>query len=147
MDTEFIIDEEPQKVKGSLEDALVGLLRRMWEMRQEVQQTNLESQEQARRQGDFLKQLLALKERRCDQFVTVERARCAEENPADSDLRDETEKWVHRLEVFQQSFDVAFAKFGVTRYEPSGRALPERDDVKDTEPGTGLAPGTIVRII
>ena len=136
MDTEFIIDEEPQKVKGSLEDGLVGLLRQSWQLRQSVQQTKLENQEQGRRQGDFLKQLLALKERRCDQFVALERAR-VEENVADSELRTETEKWVHRLEVFQQSFDAALAKFGVTRYDP--RAGRFRNAMTSRTPNLALA--------
>src|ERR1035441_7625974 len=146
MYSEFIIDEQPEKVESSLRNTLISLLRRMWEIRQTAQEQTVSREEQVRREGEFLKVLLATKERRCDQFVAAEGARGALEG-GDANVRGETEKWVHRLEVFQQSFDAALVKHGVTRYEPSGAALPERDDIKDTVAGTGLARGTIVKIL
>jgi molecular chaperone GrpE (heat shock protein) len=143
---EFIVDEEAERAECALHDALIALLRQLWEIRRTLQELKLSREEQVRREGEFLKQLLATKERRCDQFVAAERARGAMEG-GDPNVRAEAEKWVHRLEVFQQSFDAALAKHGVTRYEPSGGALPDRDDIKDTVAGTGLARGTIVRIL
>jgi molecular chaperone GrpE (heat shock protein) len=144
---EFLIDEEPEEVGGDLRAELIALLREVWQMRRKIRDMNLTREEEMRREGEFLKQILAVKERKCDQFVAVERARSAAADGADPAARAETERWVHRLESLQQAFDATLVKHGVTRYEPSGRAIPERDDVKDTEAGTGQTPGTIVRIL
>jgi molecular chaperone GrpE (heat shock protein) len=147
MDAEFIIDEEPIACGESIEAGLVALLRQLSERRQELQENKLRVQDEIQRQREFLKQLLALKERKCDQFVTAGRARMRAASDAAAEVREETDKWLHRLEAFQQSFDVALLKFGVTRYEPSGLAMPERDDVKDTESRTGQKRGTILQIL
>jgi len=145
MYAEFMIDEDPMGTAGSLRDDLVELLRQLHRMRQAVQEQKLTREQEARRQAAFLRDLLKVKERRCDQFVAAERAR--EASDGQSPVHVETEKWVHRLEAFQQSFDAELQKLGVTRYEPSGKAIPDRDDIKDTVAGTGLEPGTIVRIL
>lgn len=144
---EFLIDEEAEEAVADLYGSLLALLRRAWRLRLDLQHVRLTLDDEKRRQGEFLKQIVAVKERKCDQFVAVERARGAATGGGSSAAREETDRWVRRLESLQQAFESALQKNGVTRYEPSGRAIPDRDDVKDTEAGTGLPAGTIVRVL
>src|SRR4051812_24846482 len=99
---------------------LIDFVRREANLRHGLQEARLDRQSEAKAEEDFLRRIIAVKEKRCEQFVRVERQRHQGNDEGKDVVRAETEKWLQRLERLQNDVDLVLEKHGVTRYEPSG---------------------------
>jgi molecular chaperone GrpE (heat shock protein) len=149
LEQEFLIDEEVLTVPADFRQVILEAIRRGGEVRRELQTEKLDGQAARHAEEEFLRRLISMKERRCDQFTSVERKRQRESGGEELEpaAREQLEKWLGRLERLQQEIDSILLKYGVTRYEPSGIALPERDDIKGTDPSSKENSGTIVQVL
>lgn len=158
MEPEFIVDEEESPMPVvQLREAVVAAIRREYELRQSLQDKNLSYEQELLQEAEFLRRLVAAKRSRCDELIRAEQMRQAgrTERPEpitavdfDPNARSETDNiWLRRVEMIQRALDNVLERHHVTRYIPSGKALPERDHIQGTVTGTGQEPGTIVEII
>ena len=148
-EAEFLVDEEPVAVRVDFRQVILAAIGREAELRRALIAEKVHQETETRQEEEFLRRLITVKEKRCEQFVKVERKRQAEVAfDAQSPLaREEAEKWLSRLERLQIEIDSVLEKHGVTRYEPSGHALPERDDIKESTTVSGLDSGTIAQVL
>ncbi|MCI0488153.1 MAG: nucleotide exchange factor GrpE [Blastocatellia bacterium] len=147
MEPEFIVDEEPLEKKLTLREGVIGFMQREHELRQRLSEKNLSYEQELLQEAKFLRGLIATMEIRCEELIRAEQSRMAEADGIEPQVREEKGKWLRRVERIQQTFDNELEKFGVTRYIPSGKALPNSAKIRDTIPGTGQEPGTIIEVI
>jgi molecular chaperone GrpE len=146
---EFSIDEEPEnfvRVKPARE-ALVGVMQRAYQLQRHLTERNANQQGDLLKQSDFLRKLLRAKEDRCDRLLSAERERQGDSLDSSPEVREETAKWLRRVELIQTAIDRVLESYGVTRYLPTGRASPEREDIQGTVRSPGVEPGAIVEVL
>src|SRR5262249_52285601 len=146
MEPEFIIDEEPLMQVPALLEAAVAAGRREHELRQALSEKKLTYEKELLNEASVMKTLIGAVEERCDQLVRTEKQRLGKTDGDAQPIEDETRKWIGRLESIYKAFDNVLTRHGITRYVPSGAAIPGRDQIQDTLVGTGLAAGTIVEV-
>jgi molecular chaperone GrpE (heat shock protein) len=149
MEPEFVINEEPLMNMAHLRDTIIAAIQREYDIRQTLGEMNANYKQELFGVAELLRELISTKESRCDKLIEIEqeRAKQAEADGADPSVRVEGAKWLKRLEMIQRAFGTILEKYGVTRYVPSGKALPNRDDIKATVPNTGQESGTIIEVI
>jgi molecular chaperone GrpE (heat shock protein) len=148
VEPEFIIDEQCAQPPESpvWRGAAVEAIRREYQLRTELSERNVGLTGEQRRTADFLRRLIAAKESRCDELLRVERERAGFPDAPDP-CAAERAKWLRRVELVQKALDRELEAFEVTRYEPSGAPVPERDAIKGSVAAAGLEPGVIVKVI
>jgi molecular chaperone GrpE (heat shock protein) len=150
LDPEFIVDEQPsvnRQVKP-FPEAMAGVLRRAHELQKHLSERRVANEGELRKQSDFLIKLIRVKEDFGDRLVRVEKQRQAESDGTISiERREEVAKWLRRVEVLVERIDGVLTSYGVTRFVPSGKCVPDRDNVQDTVSASGVESGTIVEVV
>src|ERR1035441_4699127 len=95
-EAEFLVDEEPVAVRVDFRQVILAAIGREAELRRALIAEKVHQETETRQEEEFLRRLITVKEKRCEQFVKVERKRQAEVAfDAQSPLaREEAEKWL-----------------------------------------------------
>lgn len=145
MEPEFVIDEEPVALAADLQGAVAEAIRREARLRNRLQHQDLKQAQELSKAKNFLQALIAAMENRCEELIKAERRRL--EGADDRSQGEAEKKWLRRVQRIQEAFTNTLAAYGVTRFEPTGLALPDRDEIRDREPSPEHEPGTILRIV
>jgi hypothetical protein len=149
VELEFIVDEAPDpQIQIDPRELALGVLQQRLQLQRHLSEKNLSFEGDLRKQSDFLRKLIGVKEERCDSLIAAERRRqAAADLDISPEMRAEAAKWLRRTESIQGAIDRVLASYGVTRYKPSGLAAPERDDIRETRVSPGVERGAIVEVL
>lgn len=147
MEPEFIIDEEALGIARDLRQLIPEAIRRESRLKDNLRDLSFEHEQELAQIKKFLQGLIEAMENRCDDLIRMEQRRLADPGSA-SHSPEETQKWLRRVERIQEAFTNILMSYGVTRFEPTGPAVPDRDWIRDRDDSTpGPEPGTILRVI
>lgn len=144
---EFAVDEEPAGRAVILREAIGEAILRETELRQNLNQAVLRYRDELFACAQLLREIIERKEALCDGLVAALQADLSQPEALDAAQRQATEAKLQAVERIQRALDLVFERHRVERFSPSGKHDPDNATVQETVPGTGLEPGTIVKVL
>lgn len=146
MEPEFIIDEEPAGIAGDLSRVIPEAIRRESLLKKSLRDQIFKYEQELSREKKFLQAYIEAMENRCEELIKAEQRRLTDAGLA-SLPQEEAQKWLRRVQRIQEAFTSVLTAYGVTRFEPAGSSVPDRDAIRDRHPSPGQEPGIILKVL